>query len=130
MLDWSNNTGSIDVKMDGSVLEEGSSFKMLGLTFPFELDWVSYSISTGKTASNKIGALIRALKFLSLQSLLWFSIHLPCIHVWNTIVISGLVPLIATWNCYSRYKNEYAGLLVLCLLLFLNAWPIIEMWLD
>ena len=32
-FDWSNNTGSIDVKMDGSVLEEKSSFKMLGLTF-------------------------------------------------------------------------------------------------
>ena len=30
---WSNNTGPIDVKMDGSVLEEKSSFKMLGLTF-------------------------------------------------------------------------------------------------
>ena len=32
-FDPSNNTGSIDVKMDGSVLEEKSSFKMLGLTF-------------------------------------------------------------------------------------------------
>ena len=32
-LDWSNNNGSIDVKMDGSVLEEKSSLKMLGLTF-------------------------------------------------------------------------------------------------
>ena len=32
-FDRSNNTGSIDVKMDGSVLEEKSSFKMLGLTF-------------------------------------------------------------------------------------------------
>ena len=29
-FDWSNNNGSIDVKMDGSVLEEKSSFKMLG----------------------------------------------------------------------------------------------------
>ena len=29
-FDWSNNNGSIDVKMDGSVLEENSSFKMLG----------------------------------------------------------------------------------------------------
>ena len=28
-----NNTGGIDAKMDGSVLEEKSSFKMLGLTF-------------------------------------------------------------------------------------------------
>ena len=32
-FDRSNNTGAIDVKMDGSVLEEKTSFKMLGLTF-------------------------------------------------------------------------------------------------
>ena len=31
--------GAIDVKMDGSVLEEKSSFKMLGLTFSSKLDW-------------------------------------------------------------------------------------------
>ena len=36
--DWSNNTGAIDVKMDGSVLEEKTSFKMLGLTFSSKLD--------------------------------------------------------------------------------------------
>ena len=39
-FDWSNNNGSVDVKMDGSVLEEKSSFKMLGLTFSSKLDWV------------------------------------------------------------------------------------------
>ena len=33
LFDRSNNNGSIDVKKDGSVLEEKSSFKMLGLTF-------------------------------------------------------------------------------------------------
>ena len=32
-FDRFNNNGSIDVKMDGSVLEEKPSFKMLGLTF-------------------------------------------------------------------------------------------------
>ena len=32
------NTGAFDVKMDGSVLEEKSSFKMLGLTFSSKLD--------------------------------------------------------------------------------------------
>ena len=37
-FDWSNNNGSIDVKMDVSVLEEKSSFKMLGLTFSSKLD--------------------------------------------------------------------------------------------
>ena len=30
LFDPSNNTGAIDVKMDGSVLEEKSFFKMLG----------------------------------------------------------------------------------------------------
>ena len=37
-FDRSNNNGSIDVKMDGSVLEEKSSFKMLGLTLSSKLD--------------------------------------------------------------------------------------------
>ena len=37
-FDQSNNTDSIDVKMDESVLEEKSSFKMLGLTFL--LNWI------------------------------------------------------------------------------------------
>ena len=64
-FDRSNNTGSIDVKMDGSVLEENSSFKMLWLTFSSKLDWGSYIISITKTASKKIGALIRSMKLLS-----------------------------------------------------------------
>ena len=38
LFDRSNNTGAIDVKMDGSVLEEKSSSKMLGLTFSSKLD--------------------------------------------------------------------------------------------
>ena len=41
LFDRSNSTGAIDVKMDGSVLEEKSSFKMLGLTFSSQLDWDS-----------------------------------------------------------------------------------------
>ena len=50
-------------------------------------------------------------------------------------VTSGLVPLVDTWNCYTSYKNEYAGLLVLYLLLFLNHGPIVkicssENWLN
>ena len=40
-FDQSNNSGSIDEKMDGSVLEEKSSFKMLGLTFSSKLVWGS-----------------------------------------------------------------------------------------
>ena len=38
---------------------------MLGLTFSYKLDWGSYIISTAKTASKKIGALIVSMRFLS-----------------------------------------------------------------
>ena len=65
---------------------------------------------------------------LFLLRLLCISINLPHTHVWNTVVISGLLPLVATWNCWTSYKNKYAGLLVLHLLLHLNPRLIIEMW--
>ena len=84
-FDRSNNTG---VKMDGSVLEEKSSFKMLGLTFCSKLDWGSYIISIAKTASKKIGALIRSMRFLSPEVALYLykSTICPCMeyccHIW------------------------------------------------
>ena len=74
--------------MDGSVLEEKSSFKMLGLTFSSKLDWVPYIVSIAKTASKKIGALIQSMKFLSPEVALYLykSAILPCMeyccHVW------------------------------------------------
>ena len=64
-LDRSDNTCAIDVKMDESVLQEKSSFKMMELTFSSKLDWGCYIISIAKTASKKIGALICSMKFLS-----------------------------------------------------------------
>ena len=64
-FDQSINNGFIDMEMDGSVLEEKSTFKMLSLTFSSTLDWGSYIISITKTASKKIGALIPSMKFLS-----------------------------------------------------------------
>ena len=36
-FDQSNNTGAIDVKLDGFALEEKSSFKMLRLSFFFQV---------------------------------------------------------------------------------------------
>ena len=87
-FDRSKNTGAIGVKMDGSVLEEKTSFKMLGLTFSSKLDWSSYIASVAKTASKKIGALIRSMKFLSPEVALYLykcTIR-PCMeyccHVW------------------------------------------------
>ena len=63
-FDRSNSNGSIDVKMEGFVLEEKSSFKMLGLNFSSKLDRGSYIISISKTSSKKTGALIHSMKFL------------------------------------------------------------------
>ena len=87
-FDQSNNTGSIDVKINGSVLEEKSFFKLLELTFSSKLDWGSYIISIDKTPSKKIGALICSMKFLSPEVALYLykSTIRPCMeyccHVW------------------------------------------------
>ena len=104
-FDRSNNNGSIDVKMDRSVLEEKSSFKMLGLTFSFKLDLGSYIISIANAAFNKTGALIRSMTFLSSEVALYLykSIIRPCLeyccHVWADAP-----------SCYLYAGYEYAGL--------------------
>ena len=87
-FDQSKNTGAIGVKMDGCVLEEKTSFKKMGLTFSSKLDWDSYIVSIAKTASKKIGALIRSMKFLPPEVALYLykSTIQPfveyCCHVW------------------------------------------------
>ena len=50
-FDPSNNTGPVDVKMDGSAFEEKLSFKMLGLPFSSKLDLGSYIISVAKATN-------------------------------------------------------------------------------
>ena len=88
LYDQSNINDSLDVKMDGSVLEEKPSFKILGLTFSSKFDWGSYIISIIKTVSKKIEALIRSIKFISPEVALYIykSTILPCMeyfcHVW------------------------------------------------
>ena len=58
-LDWFHLTGLITlvlngVKMDGCILNENSSVKMLEVTFSSKLDWSSYVISIAKTVSRKM----------------------------------------------------------------------------
>ena len=61
---------------------------MLGLTFSSKLDWGSYIISIAKTASKKIRALIRSMKFVSPEVAVYLcksTIHTCmeyCCHVW------------------------------------------------
>ena len=86
---WSINTGAIDMKMDGSLLKEKSSFKILGLSFSSKLDWGSYVNAIAKSASKKIGALVCSMKFLSpdvalylCKSNMWPCMEYCC-HVWT-----------------------------------------------
>ena len=113
--------------MDGPVLEEKSSFKMLGLTFSSKWYWGSYIISIAKTASKKIGALIHYMKFLSPEVALYLykSTICPCMeyccHVWA-----------GAPSCYLQLLNklhiQISAYLVLHLLLLLNPWLIVKMW--
>ena len=89
-FDRSNNSGAIDMKMDGPVLGEKSSFKILGSTFSPKLNWDSYIIS--------LEPWFVLWRFFLLR-LLCVSKNLPCGHAWNTVVMSGLVLPVATWNC-------------------------------
>ena len=100
-FDRSNNTVAIDMKINGSVLEERSFFKILELTFFSKLDWGSYIISIAKSASKKIGTLIRSMKFLSSEFVLYFykdtiqsSIEYSC-NVWT-----------AAPNCYLKLLDK------------------------
>ena len=118
-FDRCSNTGAIDVIKDGSVLEENSSFNMLGLTFSSKLDWGSYIISIAKSASKKIGALIRSIKFLSPEIALYVckSTIRPCMeyccHVW------ACAP-----SCYLELLDKLQKQICIELL---NPWLIVEL---
>ena len=111
----SNNTGAIDVKMDGYVLEEKSCFKMLGLTFSSKLDWGPYIMSIAKTVSKKIGTLIRSMKFLFPEVALYLhkSTIRPCmeycdlldkLHKWICRTMGAL--LATSLEPLAHYRNE------------------------
>ena len=95
------------MKIDGSVLEEKSSFKMLGLTFSSRLDWGSSIISIAKTSSKKIGAFIRSMKFLSPEVALYLykSTIWPCMEYCYRIWASApscyleLLDKLQKWIC-------------------------------
>ena len=74
--------------MDGFVLEEKSSFKIVGFISSSKLEWGSYIISIAKAVFKKIGGFICSMKFLfpEVAQYLYKSTIRPCIeyrcHVW------------------------------------------------
>ena len=121
LFDWSNDTGAIDVEIDGSVLEKKLSLKMLGLTFFSKLDWVSYIISIGKMEPWFV------LESFFLLRLLYIIINLLYGHAWDTVFMSGMMHLAVTWNYWISYQNWYTGLLISHMLFLLILWFIVKM---
>ena len=98
------NTGDVDVKMDGSVLKEKSSSKMLGLIFSSKLDWDFYIISIAKSASKKLEYWFVLWSFF-LLSLLCISINLPYSHIYMKYcchVLAGAPSCYLQW-CIQMY---------------------------
>ena len=103
-----------------------SSFKILGLTFSSKLDWSSCIAYIAKTASKKIGALIRSTKFLSPEVALYLykSTIRPCVeyccHVWA-----------GAPSCYlellDKIQKQLCRTVDPLLLPLLNPWLIVEM---
>ena len=104
LFDRSYNSGVIDVKMNGSLLGEKLSFKMLGVYFSSKLDCGSYIVSLDKTAFKKIGSLVRFTQFISPEVALFFykSTIRPyvkyCCHVWAGAPICYLNMLDKLWK--------------------------------
>ena len=124
-FDHFDNICAINVEVNGSVLEEKSSFKMLRLTFCSKLDWGSYIISIAKSATKKIGALSCSMEFLSpevalylYKSTRWSCIEYCC-HVWvgAPICFLELLDNVQKWI----FKTVGHSLLPL-----LNLWAIIK----
>ena len=76
----SNSTGAINVKIDGSVLEEKLSFKMSGLSIFSKLDWGCHISPTNKY----LGCCM--------------SINLSYDLEWNGVVICGLMSWLLLGN--------------------------------
>ena len=107
-FDWSNNTVAIDVKMDGSVLEEKWSFKMLGLTLSSKLDWGSYIIFIAKTTSKFLSPEVALCLY---KSTIWPCMEYCC-HVWAGApsCFLELLDKLQKWICWTVGPSLAASL--------------------
>ena len=71
------------------------------------LFWGCYIISLLRPPPGKLEPWFVLWSFFLLR-LLFVPINLPYGHVWNTAVMSELVHLVATWECWISYKNGHA----------------------
>ena len=102
-LNWFRLTGLITLvlfvwKWMGQFLTKNHLIKCCGWLSLLNWIWaVTWSLLL-KLYPRKLGPWFVRWSFFLLR-LLCISLNLPFAHVWNTIVASRLVPLVATWNC-------------------------------
>ena len=89
------------VNMGESVLEEKSSFKMLGLSLSSKLDWGYYTASIAKTASKKLKHWVTVWNFFGLRFLIF--INLP----YHIALGRGLI-------CYSNGLHDLSFTIARC----------------
>ena len=93
LFDQSNNTGAIDVKMDWSVIDKKSLFKMLGWLSLLNRISVLTLFLLLQVPPRKMKPWLILWSFFLLR-LIFIFINLPYTHVGNTVATSGLVPLL------------------------------------
>ena len=114
----SKNSGVIDLKIDGSVLDEKLSFKMLLLYSSFCLSFLSFCIGN-ITLCLLLKQPLRKLNLWSVPRssfflmLCYISANLPPDLVENTICHFCLVLLQGKCTCWISCRNSYMGLMFL-----------------
>lgn len=82
------NSETTPISMSGEVLQESTSFRLVGLTISNDFSWNEYITSVAKKASMKVGTLYRARNYLSPECILhlYKSLIRPCMeyccHIW------------------------------------------------
>ena len=71
LFEWFDNSGAINVKIDGSFLEKKSHFKIMALPLSSKLDKDPCIVSISETVPKKMGALNCSLKCLSTEVVLF-----------------------------------------------------------
>ena len=74
MLELLNLLCLTDIKMDWSVLEEKSYFKMLGLSFSSKLNWNCYIIYIAKTTFKKFSREVALYLYKSTIDPAWITV--------------------------------------------------------
>ena len=100
---------------------------MLGLFFSLKLDYGSYTVSIAKTASKKIGALIRSMKFLSPEAALYLSKSTIQACMKYCCYVSACAPRYYL-DILDKLPKRYVGLLLQHLLPLFNPWVTVEMY--